>query len=76
MLVGQDQKLWEEEVFKFARHQQLRALSPYLPRGGSSGQLQLNPHVYEMVLYEYINTDHIGQEFFHSVIRFFLLILH
>lgn len=32
-ILGQDKKLWEEEVFKFARHQQLRALSPYLPTG-------------------------------------------
>jgi vacuolar protein sorting-associated protein 41 len=32
-ILGQDTKLWEEEVFKFARHQQLRALSPYLPTG-------------------------------------------
>ena len=65
--IGQDQKLWEEEVFKVARHQQLRALSPYLPRGGANGQLQLNPHVYEMVLYEYIKTDHIGNTNFSLV---------
>ncbi|CAB3364914.1 Hypothetical predicted protein [Cloeon dipterum] len=59
-ILGQDQKLWEEEVFKFARHQQLRALSPYLPRGQTHGTIKLNPHVYEMVLYEYIKTDHKG----------------
>ncbi|XP_059477900.1 vacuolar protein sorting-associated protein 41 homolog [Neocloeon triangulifer] len=59
-ILGQDQKLWEEEVFKFARHQQLRALSPYLPRGQTHDSIKLNPHVYEMVLYEYIKTDHRG----------------
>ena len=51
--LGKDKHLWEEEVFKFARLQQLRAVSRYLPRGDNS----LDPHIYEMVLYEYLKMD-------------------
>jgi hypothetical protein len=51
--VGKDKRRWEEEVFKFARLQQLRAVSCYLPRGDSA----LDPHIYEMVLYEYLKME-------------------
>ncbi|KAJ9598465.1 hypothetical protein L9F63_010861, partial [Diploptera punctata] len=52
-ILGKDKRLWEEEVFKFARLQQLRAVSRYLPRGDNS----LDPHIYEMVLYEYLKME-------------------
>ncbi|XP_063231920.1 vacuolar protein sorting-associated protein 41 homolog isoform X2 [Bacillus rossius redtenbacheri] len=52
-LFGKDKKRWEEEVFKFARVKQLRAVSKYLPRGDHA----LDPHVYEMVLYEYLKME-------------------
>ncbi|XP_049953703.1 vacuolar protein sorting-associated protein 41 homolog isoform X1 [Schistocerca serialis cubense] len=52
-ILGRDKRLWEEEVFKFVRLHQLRAVSPYLPRGEPS----LDPHIYEMVLYEYLKMD-------------------
>lgn len=51
---GKDKRLWEEEVFKFARVHQLRAVSPYLPRDNDH---HLDPHIYEMVLYEYLKLD-------------------
>ena len=40
-------------MFKFARLHQLRAVTPYLPRG----ECRLDPHIYEMVLFEFLKTD-------------------
>uniref|UniRef100_A0A336LZS8 Fructose-1,6-bisphosphatase isozyme 2 n=1 Tax=Culicoides sonorensis TaxID=179676 RepID=A0A336LZS8_CULSO len=54
---GNDKKLWEEEVFKFVKVKQLRAVSAFLPR---TNDCKLSPHVYEMVLYEYLQLDPIG----------------
>lgn len=51
---GKDKVLWEEEVYKFVNVHQLRAISAYLPR---TADCKLNPHVYEMVLYEYLKND-------------------
>ncbi|KAG8230747.1 hypothetical protein J437_LFUL010246 [Ladona fulva] len=60
-ILGQDKNLWEEEVFKFATIRQLRAVSPYLPKGeeGVAGQkdCKLDPHIYEMVLYEFLKME-------------------
>ncbi|XP_015603848.1 vacuolar protein sorting-associated protein 41 homolog isoform X2 [Cephus cinctus] len=52
-ILGRDKKLWEEEVYKFARVHQLRSISSYLPRG----DVTLDPLIYEMVLYEYLKMD-------------------
>lgn len=52
-ILGTEKRLWEEEVFKFARIHQLRAVSPYLPRGDD----RLNSTIYEMVLYEFLKLD-------------------
>lgn len=52
-ILGKDKKLWEEEVYKFARIHQLKAISSYLP----IGDYKLDKQVYEMVLYEYLKTD-------------------
>ncbi|XP_033218064.1 vacuolar protein sorting-associated protein 41 homolog [Belonocnema kinseyi] len=52
-ILGQNKKLWEEEVYKFARVHQLRSISAYLPRG----DVTLDPLIYEMVLYEYLKMD-------------------
>lgn len=51
---GNDKVLWEEEVFKFVKVQQLRSVSTYLPR---TDECKLKPHVYEMVLFEYLQLD-------------------
>lgn len=51
---GNDKVLWEEEVFKFVKVQQLRSVSAYIPR---SNECKLKPHVYEMVLFEYLQLD-------------------
>lgn len=53
-MLGNNKTLWEEEVFKFVKHNQLRSVSPYLP---TSDDCKLDPHVYEMVLYEYLKLD-------------------
>lgn len=56
--VFEDNKdLWEEEVYKFVKVKQLRSVSQYLPR---TNDCKLNPQVYEMVLYEYLNLDRTG----------------
>lgn len=52
-ILGQDKKLWEEEVYKFAKVHQLSSISAYLPRG----EITLDPHIYEMVLYEHLKLD-------------------
>ncbi|KAG7210413.1 hypothetical protein KM043_011945 [Ampulex compressa] len=52
-VLGKNKKLWEEEVYKFARVHQLRSISSYLPRG----DVILDPFIYEMVLYEYLKMD-------------------
>ena len=52
-ILGTERRLWEEEVFKFARIHQLRAVSPYLPRG----DYRLDATIYEMVLYEFLKLD-------------------
>uniref|UniRef100_A0A1B6C2S4 RING-type domain-containing protein n=1 Tax=Clastoptera arizonana TaxID=38151 RepID=A0A1B6C2S4_9HEMI len=53
-ILGKDKRLWEEEVFKFATRQELRAVSPYLPKDLA---FSLDPHIYEMVLYEFLKMD-------------------
>ncbi|XP_043265126.1 vacuolar protein sorting-associated protein 41 homolog isoform X2 [Colletes gigas] len=52
-VLGKDKKLWEEEVYKFARVHQLRSISSYLPKG----DVKLDPLIYEMVLCEYLKMD-------------------
>lgn len=51
---GNDKLLWEEEVYKFVKSQQLRSVSAFLPR---TNEHKLGPHVYEMVLFEYLKLD-------------------
>ncbi|XP_026843794.1 vacuolar protein sorting-associated protein 41 homolog isoform X1 [Drosophila persimilis] len=53
-MLGNNKALWEEEVFKFVKCQQLRSVSAYLP---TSEDCKLDPHVYEMVLYEFLKFD-------------------
>jgi tetratricopeptide (TPR) repeat protein len=55
-ILGQNKKLWEDEVYKFAKVHQLRTISAYLPRG----DVTLDSHIYEMVLYEYLKLDPVG----------------
>jgi len=52
-LFGNDKKLWQEEIFKFAQVHQLRQVSAYIPRG----EVTLDAHIYEMVLYEYLKLE-------------------
>lgn len=62
-VLGTDKKLWENEVFKFARAGQLRAISQHLP---VSWRHKLDPHIYEMVLYEYLKRE---PEHFLSIVK-------
>ncbi|XP_044728250.1 vacuolar protein sorting-associated protein 41 homolog [Chrysoperla carnea] len=53
-IFGKTKNHWEEEIYKFASLHQLRSVSSYIPR---SKDCKLNPHVYEMVLYEFLKYD-------------------
>ncbi|KAL3270997.1 hypothetical protein HHI36_021499 [Cryptolaemus montrouzieri] len=46
--------LWEDQIYKFSAVNQLRSVSPYIPRSVNS---KLNPHIYELILYEYLKLD-------------------
>ncbi|KAM3928991.1 vacuolar protein sorting-associated protein 41 homolog [Leptodactylus fuscus] len=61
-ILGKNMKLWEDEVYRFKRIGQLKAISKYLPRG----DLRLRPAVYEMVLDQFLRTDY---EEFSNLIR-------
>lgn len=52
--LGNNKSLWEDAVFKFTEYQQLRSVSAYLP---TSKSCELGPHVYEMVLFEFLELD-------------------
>ncbi|CAH1988112.1 unnamed protein product [Acanthoscelides obtectus] len=49
-----DAQLWEDQIYKFASVHRLRSVSPYIPR---TSDCKLNPHIYEMILYEYLKLD-------------------
>ena len=52
-VLGKNKELWEQEVYKFAHIHQLKAITPYLPRG----EPKLSPAIYEMVLNDFLQTD-------------------
>lgn len=54
---GNNKQLWEEEVYKFVKENQLRSISAYIPR---TDDCKLNPQVYELVLYEYLQYNKQG----------------
>lgn len=54
-ILGKNKAMWEEEVYKFSQLRQLKAIAPYLPRDDP----KLAPGVYEMVLNEFLQTDHV-----------------
>lgn len=54
---GNDRELWEEEVYKFVKRKQLLCLRAHLPH---PSECRLSPHIYEMVLYEYLKSDAAG----------------
>lgn len=56
-IFGRKKTLWEDQIYKFATVNQLRSVSPYLPR---TLECKLEPHIYEMVLYEYLKMDSQG----------------
>ncbi|XP_022905494.1 vacuolar protein sorting-associated protein 41 homolog [Onthophagus taurus] len=56
-IFGDNKKLWEEEIFKFAQSHHLRSISRFIP---VSKENRLSPQIYEMVLYEYLVLDSKG----------------
>ncbi|XP_042202802.1 vacuolar protein sorting-associated protein 41 homolog isoform X2 [Callorhinchus milii] len=61
-VLGKNMDLWENEVYRFRKMGQLKAISQYLPRG----DLRLRAAIYEMILYEFLESDYEG---FASLIR-------
>ena len=55
-ILGDDQALWEEEVYRFAKHRQLKAITPEIPYK----RTRLGHAIYEMILNEYLQTDIAG----------------
>ncbi|KAG8515093.1 Vacuolar protein sorting-associated protein 41 [Galemys pyrenaicus] len=53
-ILGKNAALWEYEVYKFKEIGQLKAISPYLPRGDPV----LKPLIYEMILHEFLESDY------------------
>lgn len=54
IILGNGKGLWEKEIYKFAKVNQLRAVAEYLP---CTEYDSLSPYVYEMVLYEFLKND-------------------
>lgn len=46
--------LWESQIMKFAEINQLRVLTPYIPK---TPDCALSPHIYELVFYEFLKMD-------------------
>ncbi|KAJ8982241.1 hypothetical protein NQ317_013543 [Molorchus minor] len=53
-IFGKNPNLWEDQIYKFASVHQLRSVSPYIP---DTLESKLNPHIYEMILYEYLKLN-------------------
>ncbi|XP_045448493.1 vacuolar protein sorting-associated protein 41 homolog [Melitaea cinxia] len=49
-----DKVLWENQILKFAEVNQLRAISPYVPRNPEQA---LSSHIYVLIFYEYLKVD-------------------
>ncbi|XP_065056613.1 vacuolar protein sorting-associated protein 41 homolog [Rhopilema esculentum] len=52
-ILGDDQALWEEEVYRFAKYRQLKVITPLVP----FKKPRLSHTIYEMILNEYLQTD-------------------
>ena len=55
-ILGDNQALWEEEVYRFAKYRQLKAITPIIPYK----RPKLSHTIYEMILNEYLQTDVAG----------------
>ncbi|KAL8579065.1 hypothetical protein ACOMHN_036004 [Nucella lapillus] len=53
-ILGKRKDLWEEEIYKFANIGQLRAIAMCIP----TTDPVLSPSIYEMVLYNFLQTDY------------------
>jgi len=56
-VLGSSKRLWEEEIFKFAKLKQLKAVASHLP---CTLENKLDPAIYEMVLFDFLKTDEQG----------------
>ncbi|KAL0840814.1 hypothetical protein ABMA28_014624 [Loxostege sticticalis] len=49
-----DKSLWEAQIVKFTEVNQLRTISPYVPKNPEQA---LGKHIYELIIYEYLKVD-------------------
>ncbi|XP_072029867.1 vacuolar protein sorting-associated protein 41 homolog isoform X2 [Amphiura filiformis] len=61
-ILGKNAKLWEVEVYRFAKLGKLNVISPHVPRGDT----RLGKALYEMILNDYLQKDIEG---FHQLIK-------
>ncbi|KAK7508589.1 hypothetical protein BaRGS_00000155, partial [Batillaria attramentaria] len=61
-ILGKRKDMWEEEIYKFAKIGQLRAISTCIP----TEEPQLSPAIYEMVLNDFLQSDY---EQFYQLIK-------
>jgi len=61
-ILGRKKELWEEEIYKFAKIKQLKAIAPYIPRE----EPRLNSAIYEMLLSDFLVSD---KERFYQLIK-------
>lgn len=52
-VLGKNMELWEQQVYQFAKLNQLCAISPYVP----TGDLRLPKYQYEMILNEFLQKS-------------------
>jgi len=55
-ILGENKSLWEEEIYRFAKYRQLKAITPEIPYK----RTRLSHTIYEMILNEYLQTDIAG----------------
>ena len=53
-ILGRDKTLWETEIVKFMKLNQLKVIAPYVPCGD---HVTLAPEIYETILYDFLKTD-------------------
>ncbi|KAG6458325.1 hypothetical protein O3G_MSEX010800 [Manduca sexta] len=56
-ICANDRVLWENQILKFTKVNQARAISAHIPK---TREQQLSSHIYEVILYEYLKVDSQG----------------
>jgi hypothetical protein len=52
-----EKRLWEDEIIRFIRLNQVASIAPFLPLGRNKDQVRLDGHVYEAVLAAFVKLE-------------------